>query len=117
MFSLPATDARYDRVVQLTLQLVQKVHRLFVAVVRCRGIPVGAGALVGVLWWPDNEPFHEALPRGTLIIPRSQARIIPWLLTEDLLVVIFVTLCYRMRSGSLLGPLSLRSLSLSLFYI
>ena len=116
MFSLPATDARYDRVVQLTLQLVQKVHRLFMAVVRRRGIPVGAGALVGVLWWPDNEPFHEALPR-TLIIHVSQARIIPWLLTEDLLVIIFVTLCYRMRSGSLLGPLSLRSLSLSLFYI
>ena len=78
---------------------------------------MSAGALIDVLWWPDNEPFHEALRHITLIIPRSQARVIPRLLTEDLLVIIISTLTNRMRNGDLLGPLSLRGLSLFLFYI
>ena len=87
------------------------------AVHRRRGIPVGAGALIDVLWWPDDEPFHEALPHGALIIHPFQTRVVPQLLTENLLSIIFVTLCYRMRGRSLLGPLSLSGLSLSLFYL
>ena len=78
---------------------------------------MSASALIDILRWPDNEPFHEALPHNTLVIHRFQARIIPRLLTKDLLILIFITLCNRMLNSAFLGLLSLCRLSLPPFYL